>query len=59
MINGWLSLRVRNPKDVAEWYQKLGFEIVGAQPEIGTLVVGTKEERTNHGPDPGGTTRHP
>lgn len=44
MINGWLSLRVKDPSHVAEWYQKLGFEIVGARPDIGTVVVGTREK---------------
>ena len=43
MINGWLSLRVENPKTVSEWYQKLGFTIVGSRPEIGTVVVGTPD----------------
>jgi hypothetical protein len=30
MIDGWLSLRVKDPKAVAEWHRKLGFEIIGA-----------------------------
>lgn len=43
MINGWLSLRVEDPKSVSEWYEKLGFRIVGGRPEIGTVVVGTRD----------------
>lgn len=43
MINGWLSLRVENPKTVSEWYQRFGFTIVGSHPEIGTVVVGTPD----------------
>src|SRR5262245_8297282 len=44
MINGWLSLRVHDPVQVGEWYKKLGFEIVGGHPEIGSIVVGTKDK---------------
>lgn len=43
MINGWLSLRVEDPKGVSEWYQKLGFEVVGGRPEVGTIVIGTRD----------------
>jgi hypothetical protein len=43
MINGWISLRVEDPHAVGEWYQRLGLEIVGERSEIGSVVMGTKE----------------
>jgi catechol 2,3-dioxygenase-like lactoylglutathione lyase family enzyme len=43
VINGWTSLRVPDPRAVAQWYEKLGFEIVGEHPGIG-IAVGTKEK---------------
>lgn len=33
MIDGWLSLRVRNPKEVGAWYVKLGLEVIGGRPD--------------------------
>ena len=43
MIDGWLSLRVRNPEEVGAWYEKLRLQVSAGRPEAGTVVVGARE----------------
>ncbi len=33
MISGWLSLRVRSPKEVGAWYEKIGLQVIGGRPK--------------------------
>ncbi|MBV8099987.1 MAG: VOC family protein [Verrucomicrobia bacterium] len=44
MLNGWISLRVKDPKQVAAWYtdHKM-LELVGAREDIGTRALGSRE----------------
>jgi lactoylglutathione lyase len=59
MIDGWLSLRVEDPKAVGAWYEKLGFEIVGARADVGSVVVGNKKRGRILVLLPGETIEHP
>jgi predicted enzyme related to lactoylglutathione lyase len=43
MMEGWLSLRVRNPREVGAWYERLGLQIVGGRSDVGTVVIGTQK----------------
>jgi catechol 2,3-dioxygenase-like lactoylglutathione lyase family enzyme len=44
MLNGWISLRVKDPKRVAAWYtdHKM-LELVGSREDIGTKALGSSE----------------
>jgi catechol 2,3-dioxygenase-like lactoylglutathione lyase family enzyme len=44
MLNGWISLRVKEPKRVAAWYtdHKM-LELVGGREDIGTQALGSRE----------------
>lgn len=44
MFNGWISLRVKDPKRVAAWYTDHNMlELVGGSEDIGTQALGTRE----------------
>jgi hypothetical protein len=44
MINGWISLRVKDPKHVAAWYTDHHMlELLGGSEDIGTQALGTRE----------------
>jgi hypothetical protein len=44
MFNGWISLRVDDPKGASEWYQKhLGLEVLGTREDLGTRMLGSRE----------------
>jgi hypothetical protein len=44
MFNGWISLRVKDPKRVAAWYRDHNMlELVGGSEDIGTQALGTRE----------------
>ncbi|HYZ75036.1 MAG TPA: VOC family protein [Chthoniobacterales bacterium] len=44
MFNGWISLRVKDPKRVAEWYtENRILELVGAREDIGTKALGSRD----------------
>ena len=44
MMKGRISLRVEDPKNVADWYtKKLGLDVQGERPDVGGLALGTKE----------------
>ena len=44
MIKGWLSLPVRNPREVGAWYQRLGLQVIGGRPDVGIVVIGTPKD---------------
>jgi len=44
MLNGWISLRVKDPKRVAAWYtDRKMLELFGAREEIGARALGSSE----------------
>ncbi len=44
MLNGWISLRVKDPKAIAEWYREVtGLEMVGARQDIGSIALRSQE----------------
>jgi catechol 2,3-dioxygenase-like lactoylglutathione lyase family enzyme len=44
MFPGWISLRVKDPQSVSEWYTKhLGLVVFGGREDIGSLALGTRE----------------
>lgn len=60
MINGWISLRVADPKSVGEWYHKVvGLEIVGGREDIGSVALGTSEHGEAMILLPGPSLEHP
>jgi|SRR5579875_2110557 len=54
MINGWLSLRVEDPKSVGEWYEKLGFEVT-----IPRIAIIRTSQRAAHEKHPSRYAVHP
>jgi catechol 2,3-dioxygenase-like lactoylglutathione lyase family enzyme len=43
MFNGWISLRVRDPKQVAAWYTDHRImERIGSREDIGTQALGSR-----------------
>ena len=47
MFPGWISLRVKDPKEVAQWYNRhLGLEVFGGRDMDGgvTQALGSKEK---------------
>jgi predicted enzyme related to lactoylglutathione lyase len=46
MFTGWISLRVKDPSAIGEWYKQVtGLQVVG-RPDMGAIALGTEE----HGP---------
>ncbi|HYY30511.1 MAG TPA: VOC family protein [Chthoniobacterales bacterium] len=44
MFNGFISLRVKDPKRVAEWYTKHRIlELMGGREDIGSQALGSRE----------------
>jgi hypothetical protein len=42
MFNGWISLRVKDPKQVAAWYTDHRLlEQIGSREDIGTQALGS------------------
>jgi hypothetical protein len=47
MFNGWISLRVKDPKRVAAWYTDHRImERIGSREDIGTQALGSRALRT-------------
>ena len=59
MIAGWLSLRVKDPQKVGEWYRKFGFELIGGRSDIGSVVVGNRKQGRALVLIPGEPLEHP
>jgi hypothetical protein len=44
MFNGWISLRVQDPKAISEWYQNMiGLHVIGGRDDIGSFALGSTE----------------
>jgi catechol 2,3-dioxygenase-like lactoylglutathione lyase family enzyme len=59
MIAGWISLRVKDPKQVGNWYEQLGLDVIGRRSDIGSVVVGTKDHGRAIVLIPGEPLEHP
>ncbi|HVX12994.1 MAG TPA: VOC family protein [Pirellulales bacterium] len=45
MFNGWISLRVQDPKGVSDWYKEhLGMEVLGRREDLGTQMLGSVDK---------------
>ena len=44
MLNGWISLRVKDPRAIGAWYTKVtGMQVVGSRPDMGGIALGDRE----------------
>jgi catechol 2,3-dioxygenase-like lactoylglutathione lyase family enzyme len=60
MFTGWISLSVKNPKAIGQWYREVtGLEVFGEREGIGAIALGSEER----GPAiillPGDSVGHP
>jgi len=43
MFKGWISLRVKDPWAIGDWYTKMtGLQVVGARSDIGSVALGDR-----------------
>jgi catechol 2,3-dioxygenase-like lactoylglutathione lyase family enzyme len=43
MFTGWISIRVKDPKAIGDWYREVtGLQVVGARDDMGSVALGSK-----------------